>query len=107
MATGSPTCGTMNMEVGTPVGTPAGTPTQPQTHHFHSTPDHASTALHAMNKLRINTQLCDIELVAGAVSVFAHRVVLAAASAYFHVMFNSDLVEKTQERVALQELDST
>ncbi|XP_042229735.1 kelch-like protein 17 isoform X2 [Homarus americanus] len=96
----------MSVEVGTP-GTPAGTPTQPLTHHFHCTPDHASTALQAMNKLRMNTQLCDIELVAGAVSVFAHRVVLAAASAYFHVMFNSDLVEKSQEKVALQDLDST
>lgn len=37
-----------------------------------------------------NQQLCDIELVVGAVSVYAHRVVLAAASAYFHVMFNSE-----------------
>ncbi|KAK8384505.1 hypothetical protein O3P69_009358 [Scylla paramamosain] len=74
-------------EMGTP-GTPLGSPTQPITHHFHTTPDHASVALQAMNKLRANSQLCDIELVAGAASVFAHRVVLAAASAYFHVMFN-------------------
>ncbi|XP_063592487.1 kelch-like protein 17 [Penaeus indicus] len=83
-----PTAHTMSVEVGTP-GTPGTTPTQPLTHHFHATPDHATVALQAMNKLRMNSQLCDIELVAGAVSVFAHRVVLAAASAYFHVMFNS------------------
>lgn len=33
-------------------------------------------------------QLCDISLRVGITSLSAHRVVLAAASPYFHAMFN-------------------
>ncbi|XP_069989700.1 uncharacterized protein [Penaeus vannamei] len=51
-----PTAHTMSVEVGTP-GTPGTTPTQPLTHHFHATPDHATVALQAMNKLRMNSQV--------------------------------------------------
>ena len=38
--------------------------------------------------LLISFQLCDISLRAGVTTLSAHRVVLAAASAYFHAMFN-------------------
>ena len=37
-------------------------------------------------------QLCDISLRAGVTSTSAHRVVLAAASPYFHAMFNGKLI---------------
>ena len=36
-------------------------------------------------------QLCDISLRAGVTTLSAHRVVLAAASPYFHAMFNGKL----------------
>ena len=37
-------------------------------------------------------QLCDISLRAGVTTLSAHRVVLAAASPYFHAMFNGKLL---------------
>ena len=37
-------------------------------------------------------QPCDISLRAGVTTLSAHRVVLAAASPYFHAMFNGKLL---------------
>ena len=56
----------------------------------------------AMNRMRINGQLCDVKLKSGMVVVQAHKLVLAAVSPYFHAMFNGKcpsesfkLVDKT------------
>jgi hypothetical protein len=77
----------------------------PQVHYVNS--DHLGSAFSAMNVMRQSNQLCDISLeVLDANSsssstpsspnnttnirqVRAHKVVLAAASAYFNAMFNS------------------
>lgn len=84
----------------------------PQIHYINS--DHLGSAFAAMNLMRQSNQLCDISLEvldnstpppgpppaspASPVSpsvpvrlVRAHKVVLAAASAYFNAMFNSEL----------------
>jgi hypothetical protein len=37
---------------------------------------------------------------------YAHRSVLAAASAYFNAMFTSDVVEAKRDRIVIQSLDS-
>ena len=36
---------------------------------------------------------------------YAHRSVLAAASAYFNAMFTSDVLEAKRERIVIQSLD--
>lgn len=52
-------------------------------------------------QLKENEKLCDIILKVGDDSVKAHRVVLAAASPYFHAMFTGDMLESRQDEVAL------
>ena len=42
-------------------------------------------------------QLCDISLRVGITTLSAHRVVLAAASPYFHAMFNGKFFHKENE----------
>jgi len=77
----------------------------PQVHYVNS--DHLGSAFSAMNVMRQSNQLCDISLevletnssssatspssscAANVRQVRAHKVVLAAASAYFNAMFNS------------------
>lgn len=81
------------------------TPGDPLTHYHHKNNDHYFGAFGMMNRMRINSQLCDIFLRAGVTTLSAHRVVLAAASPYFHAMFNDDLVEKNQKEVTIHDLD--
>jgi len=81
------------------------TPGDPLTHYHHKNNDHYVGAFAVMNKMRIHSQLCDISLRAGVTTLSAHRVVLAAASPYFHAMFNDDLVEKTKKEVTIHDLD--
>ncbi|KAL0271210.1 UNVERIFIED_CONTAM: hypothetical protein PYX00_008380 [Menopon gallinae] len=89
------------------VTSPATTPNgEPATTFYHHSPDHCSTSLAAINRMRQNSQLCDIVLKVGGNSVSAHKVVLASVSPYFHAMFNDDLVEKLQEEVILQDIDA-
>ena len=76
-------CSQVQQEAATPC-TP-GEPL-PRLHHKHK--DHAMLGFAAMNRMRINGQLCDVKLKAGMVTVSAHRVVLAACSPYFSAMFN-------------------
>ena len=80
----------------------------PQVHYINS--DHLGSAFAAMNLMRQSNQLCDISLevldnstptpaltgpsspvspIAPVRQLRAHKVVLAAASAYFNAMFNS------------------
>ena len=49
---------------------------------------HSVYGFSAMNRMRINGQLCDVKLKSGMVVVPAHRLVLASVSPYFHAMFN-------------------
>lgn len=54
-----------------------------------------------LNILRLNSRLCDVEIVAGGEVIKAHRAVLAASSPYFNAMFTGDLCEKDQRSVEL------
>ena len=51
----------------------------------HSSEKHPKKMMEAFNVLRKRQELWDVILVVGNTKLFAHRVVLAAASPYFHV----------------------
>lgn len=62
--------------------------------------------LTAINKLRLETQVCDITLEVDNVQYRAHRVVLAAASNYFCCMFKDNLREKNMECINMNSLNN-
>ena len=63
---------------------------------------HASRALGGMASLRLAMSLCDVTLQADSQQFEAHRVVLAASSAYFRAMFAGNLEESRQRIVVLR-----
>lgn len=51
-------------------------------------------------------KLCDVKLVAkNGEEIWAHKVILAANSDYFHCMFNSDFIESKQSEIFINEID--
>lgn len=66
---------------------------------------HASMFLENLYKIYKEKKLCDVSLVVGGKEVEAHRVVLAANSAYFYTMFTGDLLESSSREVVLKEVD--
>ncbi|XP_061643794.1 kelch-like protein 3 isoform X5 [Phyllopteryx taeniolatus] len=66
---------------------------------------HMRKAFQLMNDLRGKKMLCDVQLVAGSVTVAAHRVVLAASSPYFCAMFTGDMSESKAQQVEIGEVD--
>lgn len=67
--------------------------------------DHSFFLLQRLSSLRHNKELCDIELKVGGTSLFAHRVVLAAVSDYFHAMFAGKLEESMVRTISLHDMD--
>ena len=61
--------------------------------------------LRGLFALRQNEELCDVELRVGNASVFAHKVVLAALSDYFKVMFTTNMLESERKVIELNGLD--
>ena len=49
--------------------------------------------------------LCDVVLVAGAIELCCHKVVLCSCSQYFYAMFTGELSEAKSDRITLQEID--
>ena len=62
---------------------------------------HAAAVLGSLHRLRLTHDLCDVWLECGARCFAAHRVVLAAASAYFHAMFVGGLAESGRRSVTV------
>jgi len=81
------------------------TPGEPLSQLHHKNKDHYCASFALMNRMRLNGQLCDVVLRSLATSIQAHRVVLSAASPYFHAMFNDDLSEKTKAEVVIHDVD--
>lgn len=66
---------------------------------------HAQSLLTALENMRRQEELCDVELVVAGREIKAHRVILAAVSPYFNAMFTSDVVESKQKVVHLNDLE--
>ncbi|XP_077387906.1 kelch-like protein 3 isoform X2 [Festucalex cinctus] len=66
---------------------------------------HMTKAFRLMNDLRGKKMLCDVQLVAGSMTVAAHRVVLAASSPYFCAMFTGDMSESKAQQVEIGQVD--
>ncbi|XP_053708687.1 kelch-like protein 20 isoform X1 [Synchiropus splendidus] len=62
---------------------------------------HPNTVLQGLNSLRLNKAFCDVTLCCGGQEFPCHRIVLASFSSYFQAMFSSNLIESSQERVAI------
>ncbi|CAM4639843.1 unnamed protein product [Leuciscus chuanchicus] len=60
-----------------------------------------SNIMGVMNNLRKQGILCDVVLVVDGKHILAHRVVLAAASHFFNLMFTSSMMEATNHEVEL------
>lgn len=60
---------------------------------------HAHLLLAQMNKMRLQSELCDVRLLVGGRAFRVHRVVLAASGPYFSALFNSAMSEAREEEV--------
>lgn len=60
----------------------------PQAHH--SNPGHCLASFGVMNRMRENSQLCDVKLTVAGEVINAHKVIISAASPYFYAMFNGE-----------------
>lgn len=61
----------------------------PQAHH--QNPGHCIASFASINRMRQNSQLCDVTINVGGETIYAHKVVLASVSPYFYAMFNGKL----------------
>ncbi|KAG9333140.1 hypothetical protein JZ751_013398 [Albula glossodonta] len=61
-----------------------------------------SGTMGVMNNLRKQRTLCDVSLVVQGRHIPAHRVVLAAASHFFYLMFTTNMLESTSHEVELK-----
>lgn len=52
-----------------------------------------------LNRLRNTREMCDVEIITDNCTIYAHRLVLAAASSYFRAMFLSNLIESQQKEI--------
>ncbi|XP_073211586.1 kelch-like protein 3 isoform X6 [Lepidochelys kempii] len=68
-------------------------------------PSHMGKAFKVMNELRSKRLLCDVVIVAEAVEMEAHRVVLAACSPYFCAMFTGDMTESKAKKIEIKDVD--
>lgn len=66
---------------------------------------HPCHVLETLKRLYMKKELCDVVLVVDEEEIKAHRVVLAANSAYFYSMFTTDMCESVQERICLKGIE--
>lgn len=66
--------------------------------------NHAGHVLGGMESLRLARSLCDVTLQAENKQFDAHRVVLAASSAYFRAMFAGHMEESRQRVVVIMQV---
>ena len=72
----------------------------------HTSDSHAKTLLRGLYRLRLTHELHDVWLCVGAERFAAHKIVLAAASAYFDAMFLGGLAEADKDRVDIHGMSS-
>ena len=67
---------------------------------------HPQRLLEQISQLRRSAELCDVCLVVGACrKVYAHKLVLSAASPYFRAMFTGELAESRQTQITIRDID--
>ena len=66
-----------------------------------------SNVLRKINKYRQQSELCDVVLEVGSREFQAHRAVLSASCAFFEGLFSSEMKEKKQDRIKLEELEES
>ena len=66
----------------------------------------SAACLNGLQKLYDNGALCDVILHVYEREFPCHRVVLAAASEYFHTMFTGNFVERTSSKISMNEMDA-
>ena len=59
----------------------------------------------SFKEMRINRELCDLTLIVGEKQFYTHKVILAAHSTYFKIMFTSSLQENTRNEIILKGVD--
>ncbi|XP_066295552.1 kelch-like protein 20 isoform X1 [Branchiostoma lanceolatum] len=77
----------------------------PRARMAYSSDKHPRQTLEAINSLRKRRELCDVVLIVGDRRIYAHRVILAACSPYFHAMFTGELAESRQTEVIIRDID--
>jgi len=70
---------------------------------FHQ--EHASSAFPAMEDIRRQGKLCDVNLVVGSHTFKAHRIVLAATVPYFRAMFTHDMIEANLSEIKIHTVE--
>lgn len=79
--------------------------TESRKQYLYNSEKHPNFLLEHLTYLRKRKELCDVVLIVGSKRLFAHRVVLASSSAYFHSMFTSDLIEKRKSEIPIHDVD--
>ena len=59
-----------------------------------------------MNDFRLRGYLCDVTLIVGELKLPAHRVVLAATTPYFAMMFSNDFIESKTAEVTISGVEA-
>ncbi|XP_078493321.1 kelch-like protein 20 [Ciona intestinalis] len=71
----------------------------------HTSDKHPHQILDVLNILRKRQELWDVAIIVGSLKLHAHRVVLAAASPYFHAMFTVELAESHQTEIIIRDIE--
>jgi len=66
---------------------------------------HAYGLLESLNAMRKTEEFSDVVIAVGSRKIFAHKLVLIACSPYFYAMFHSDMSEKYQTEIKINDVD--
>lgn len=66
---------------------------------------HPKLILEQISLLRRDNELCDVCLQVGSSKIYAHKIILSAASPYFRAMFTTELAESKQDLIKIKDID--
>ncbi|XP_059158211.1 uncharacterized protein LOC131942391 [Physella acuta] len=68
---------------------------------------HADSLMGAINKMRLNSDLCDVAVVIGNFRIMAHRIILSASAPYFYQLFQPCHLQASLKEYHLDDIDET
>lgn len=68
---------------------------------------HPKLLLEQINQLRRSNELCDVCLLVGNSKIYAHKIILSAASPYFKAMFTGEMTESKQDKIIIRDIDES